>query len=187
MGLALTLSLPAVVWGQTPHPGSPAKNQSPSAGKAEKGKPTIDTAKAEQVTVSGCLVAPGTDTGPYKLTHATPAVVMKDKGMADAKTKKDAGHKEASAKETMKEAGTSADSLISYELVGAGSDLKPHVGHKVEVTGTVHHDKTTVDKSAQTTPATGQSTQADQKMPKSAMKPLKVNVTSVKMISATCP
>ncbi len=107
--------------------------------------------------------------------------------MADPKTKKDASHKDANAKETMKESGASADSLISYELVGAGSDLKPHVGHKVEVTGIVHHDQATADKSAQTTPATGQSTQADQKMPKSAMKPVKVNVTSVTMISVTCP
>ncbi len=61
MALALMLSLPAGVWGQTPHPGSPAKTQNPSAAKAEKGKPAIDTTKAGQVTVSGCLVAPGTD------------------------------------------------------------------------------------------------------------------------------
>jgi hypothetical protein len=193
MSLALTLNISGGAWGMAPPPDSPARSHAPSATKADKEKRAVDTEKEKtgvdtmkaEVTLSGCLVGPGAGAGPYKLTHATPIGAVKENATAHGKTKKDASQKEASAKETMK--GASADAGISYELVGAGSDLKPHVGHRVEVTGTVHHDQGTVDKSSPGTPATGQSTQADQRMAKSGMKPEKVNVTSVKMISATCP
>jgi hypothetical protein len=69
--------------------------------------------------------------------------------------------------------------VISYELVG-GTNLKAHVGHKVEVTGTMAK----MDAGAMA--KTG--TMAKDKMPSDQdMQSMKLNVASVKMVSATCP
>ena len=66
----------------------------------------------------------------------------------------------------------------SYELMGG--DLKAHVGHKVEITGMMAHDK-----------MMGKDKMAKDKMPKDHMTMSDMhgalNVKSVKMISATCP
>ena len=62
--------------------------------------------------------------------------------------------------------------MMSYTLVGA--DLKAHIGHKVEVTGTMSSDKSS------------KSTAEIKGMP--GMKLVgTLNVKSVKMVSATCP
>jgi hypothetical protein len=59
--------------------------------------------------------------------------------------------------------------MTSYTLVGA--DLKAHLGHKVEVTGTISSDKTSTDIAG---------------VP--GMKIVgTLNVKSVKMVSKTCP
>jgi hypothetical protein len=61
----------------------------------------------------------------------------------------------------------------SYDLTPrAGVDLKPHVGHKVEITGTP-------DMAKSTSPSTGAA----------AGKPAmaKLTVTNLKMVSASCP
>jgi hypothetical protein len=72
--------------------------------------------------------------------------------------------------------------VASYALMGG--ELKPHVGHKVAVTGTMDAKS-----------AMGKSGMAKDTMPKETMgkdtmakdKAMTVNVKSVKMIAATCP
>ena len=62
--------------------------------------------------------------------------------------------------------------MLSYALTGA--DLKAHLGHKVEVTGTITSDSTSKE------------TSAIKGMP--GMKPAgTLNVKSVKMVAETCP
>ena len=203
MCLILMLSLPEKSRGQTPSPGSRANTNTTSPAV----KSAHDAATG-QITVSGCL-QPATGTGPYTLTYGTQSGAV-NKGVADPQLKTDTGRKGESTgettKETIKEAAMPTDYRISYELVGAAGDLKPHVGHKVEVTGSVskadlemmdrvkkdrvmkdrsQQDPTQVDNSA--APQTSQSTQADQKMAESAIKPVRLNVTSLKHVSPTCP
>jgi len=61
--------------------------------------------------------------------------------------------------------------MLSYALIGA--DLKAHLGHKVEVTGTITSDRTSTD------------TTATKGIP--GMKPAgTLNVKSVKMVAETC-
>jgi hypothetical protein len=196
--LALVLSLPGDAGGQTPAPGSPAKTPAPGSSASAS-----SASATGQVTVSGCL-EPGPSNGPYRLTHAMPAGAA-NKGIADPQLKTDASKKEAGATGTTKEGAMPADSRLSYELVGAAGDLKPHVGHRIEVTGSVSKadlemmDRVMKDRAMKdrkqpestkvdgTPPQTEQSTQADQKMPESAIKPVKLNVTSLKHVSPTCP
>ena len=128
--------------------------------------------KDGQMTVSGCVTA-GKDAGQFMLTNA----MMMGGGMMN----KDSMDKDSMNKDSMKP-GMSGDHMMSYELVG-GTNLKAHMGHKVEVMGSMskmdmeHMGKMgKMDKMAQ-----------DKAMSDKDMKAMKLNVSSVKMISATCP
>ena len=99
------------------------------------------------VTVTGC-VAEGTMADHYMLNNAT-----------------------VSADGMMKNDAMSADHPTSYAL--SGGDLKPHVGHKVEVTGTISKMGHTKDKMSP--------------MAESAPKEPTLKVKTVKMLSSTCP
>jgi hypothetical protein len=75
-------------------------------------------------------------------------------------------------KPTTPTAAPAAGKGTSYMLMGGG-DLKPHVGHKVEIVGSV--DKKMA--APPTTPPAG----------KEPMSAGTLNVTSLKMVSTTCP
>lgn len=125
-----------------------AQSASASAAQAEK---KLDT----PVTVTGCVAA-GAVTGQYTLTNATLAPAEMDK-MPPATDKMSAP-------------------AMSYTLKG-GDDLKPHLGHKMQVTGTLAKP----DMSKEKMPTT-ETPKADKMMTGGTL-----NVTSVKMVSATCP
>ena len=115
------------------------------------------------VTVTGCVTA-GAMAGDFTLTHAMPV----DSKMMD-KDKMDSDKGRTMPMDKGKMAG---EHMMSFALKG-GTDLKAHLGHKIEVKGTT--DKPMSDMK----PMTG--------MDDKAMKPMVLTVTSVKMISATCP
>jgi len=104
-------------------------------------------AAAGAITVSGC-VAPGTGADQFQLTNASMGSAAADK------------EKAATDKPKM--------GLATYNLVG-GTNLKAHVGHRVEVTGTLAKP----DPSAKPAGADA---------PRGTL-----NVTNVKMVSSTCP
>ena len=112
---------------------------------------------AHVITATGC-VAMGAGAGEFTLTNATLMPAAAEKAGPPAKGKTDADH------------------AMSYLLLGTTSDLKAHVGHKVTVTGT--HIKPEFSK---TTPPSERD---------KASRPMSggtLNVTSVKMVSSTCP
>ena len=117
---------------------------------AQSGGAMADDKMAKQsptVTVTGC-VAEGTMAGHYLLNNAM-----------------------VSTGEMMKNDAMRADHPATFAL--QGGDLKPHVGHKVEVTGTIskagHMDK---DKMSP--------------MAESAPKAATLKVKTVKMLASTC-
>ena len=113
------------------------------------------------MTVSGCVAA-GKDAGGYMLTNAM---------MMGAATDKD-----HTANPAM-----SGGHMMSYELVGG--DVKAHMGHKVEVTGTM--SKMDMDRMGKMDKMDKMA--KDKAMSDKAMKAMQLKVTSVKMIAATCP
>jgi hypothetical protein len=144
------------------------------------------------VTVTGC-VATGTQAGQYVLTNA--AVVPDAKPVATG-----------TSGAAVVESPTSMESTTSYAL--KGGDLKAHVGHKVEVTGTTWQANagakeitaspaTPSPDAATATPSTPTATatpspdaatatpQAATTAPSTPRATLEVN--SVNMISTTCP
>ncbi len=123
-------------------------------------KPTMDGA---QMTVSGCVAA-GKEPGQFMLTNAMTGDTAKR--MPD--------------KDKMTTPGMGGAHMMSYELVG-GTNLKAHMGHKIEVVGSM--SKMDMDHMAKMDKTTGK----DKAMSDADMKAMKLNVSSVKMISATCP
>ena len=124
-----------------------AQSASAPAGQAEK---KMDTA----VTATGCVAA-GAVTGQYTLTDATLAPSAMDE-MPPATDKMSAP-------------------AATYTLKG-GDDLKPHLGHKVQVTGTLAKPEMSKEKMPTT-----DAPKADKMITGT------LNVTAVKMVSATCP
>ena len=126
---------------------------------AQSGGAMADDKMAKQsptVTVTGC-VAEGTMADHYMLNNAT-----------------------VSTGEMMKNDAMSADHPASFAL--SGGDLKPHVGHKVEVTGTIMG---TVPRERK-----GDSPQTEKDkmspMAESAPKAATLKVKTVKMLASTC-
>lgn len=119
---------------------------------------SAQTAK-DQMSVSGCVTA-AKDAGQYMLTNAmmTGGVMAKDTA-----TKPAVGHQ-----------------MMSYALVG--ENLSAHMGHRVEVMGTM--SKTDMDAMAKMEKMSKMD--RDKMMAGKDMKAMTLNVTSIKMISATC-
>lgn len=107
---------------------------------------------AKPTTIVGCVAQ---SRGGYRLDHA---IISTD---TDADTQQRPST-EASA----------TPKMLSYLLIGG--DVKAHLGHKVEVTGTVTSDKTSKDS-------------ADVKATPGMTLAGTLNVKSLKMVSATCP
>ena len=128
-----------------------ASQQNMPADKAQK-PAAADKGGTKPSTITGCVAESGTV---YRLDHAMVAV--------DIDT------------DTQNRPGTEANAtpkMMSYILMGG--DVKAHVGHKVEVTGTMSSDKTSKENAA-IKRAPGMELSGT------------LNVKSVKMISAMCP
>lgn len=155
MSFAIACSVAAVIAQSYP-------TTAPDKGQMDK--------KDGTVTVTGC-VAQGDTEGQYKLTNAM---------VSDATTK----DKEKTSSEAATPAGTSgakpdAGMTISYDLVG-GDNLKAHLGHKIEVTGTTD-PMHKIDKMSDT------GKMDKDKMAHKDMKGGKLTLKSFKMLSAVCP
>jgi hypothetical protein len=129
---------------------TPSSSQAPQAGK--------------QVTLSGCIEKAPTEAGASAAT-ATPAFILANAAPAAS------GSSSGSASGTVGTSG-GAKPAAKYRLDADAAKLTPHVGHKVEITGTVD------EMSSSATPPSGATAS-------SAAGP-KLKVDSVKMIAATC-
>lgn len=141
--------------------------QTPPAGGAQTPPTTGTSAAASTVTVTGCLA---------RADEAAPTGTAGTAGAAMGATKfvlKTAGGAAAAGTATAGTTGTAkAGTASSYRLDAADAKLSPHVGHQIEVTGTV--EKMPAGASAEAGAAA------------SAPMAPKLKVESVKMISANC-
>ena len=143
----LMVVIPAVCVAALPaHAGQ--QNISASSGQ----KPATDRDTAKPITVTGCVAQSG---AVYRLDHAIVGVDT------DVDTQNRPATEARATPETM-----------SYALIG--TDVKAHLGHKVEVTGTMSGNKPSKD-------AAGTKTAPGTKLVGT------LNVKSVKMVANTCP
>ena len=169
----------------------PVTNDPLTQGQKDKGQTeTSQTDKGQMdakgmmkdgsIALSGCVTA-GQTAGTYMLTNAMMTNSMMNKGMMNDKARMDAKAKTADkAGMDQMSKGMSHEAMMSYELVG--SNLSEHVGHKVEVIATM--SKMDLDRMA--TMDKMDSVARNKMMADKAMKAMRLNVTSLKMISATC-
>jgi hypothetical protein len=145
-----------------------------SAGVAMAQAPAYDKPQADKkiaensVIVTGC-VADKNAGGQYLLTNAV-------KSGATAATATTAPPAAAATGTT---GTTSVPPALSFELWG-GENLQAHLGHKVEITGTM--DKADIDKIGKP-----EEKKAEMATSEKDVKALKLKVTAVKMIAAVCP
>jgi hypothetical protein len=128
------------------------------------------TSAPKSITVTGCVQQAAKSATGTSGTAGTPAEPAESTTMAgEAKFVLTNTMASASASSTAGTAGTSDSASVAseYRLTGDDAKLSPHVGHKVEITGTPA-------KSMSGAPSSGASAP-------------KLKVESVKMVSATCP
>jgi hypothetical protein len=153
--------------------------------------PSTTTSKAmdntaDKITVTGCLQegsrsstgttsSASTTSGTYILANATT-------GSGSASTTAGTTSSPTTAGTTGTTGATTAGSTapVSYVLDGRDSDLKNHVGHRIEVSGTLD----TPDRAAASPTSTTTSGSASSRMDTSAPR---LKVSSVRMIAAECP
>lgn len=143
---------------------------SAQSGAADRSQTDKRMMKDGEMTVSGCVSA-GKESGQYMLTNA-----MMMGGMMDKETM----GKDTMGKDKMKE--PTGGHMMSYELVG--DDLKAHVGHRVEVTGTM--SRMDMDRMKKMQQMDKMDKDKMQQMSDKDMKPMKLNVKSLKMVSSSC-
>jgi hypothetical protein len=152
--------------------------QSTSSSTSSTSRQSSSTA-ADHITVTGCLQrdtmgSPAGATGTSGSTSASTSAsgFVLNVSPSSSSTGSTAGGTTAGGTT----AGTSGTSASSYKLDSDDAKLSPHVGHKVEITGTL--DKA-MSSSSSTAPS-GSTSSAS-----SSMSP-KLKVDSVRMIASSC-
>jgi hypothetical protein len=145
---------------------------------------------AKKVTFSGCIERAPSESGSTASTSASPAFILANASPAASGSGSASGSTSPSGS-----VGTSgaAKAAAKYRLEADASKLSPHVGHKVEITGTVEEQSgsgssrsgtTTSGTTTSGTTASGTTTSGTSSA--SAMDAPKLKVDSVKMVSSTC-
>lgn len=196
--IAGTIALTASVGAQTP---------------ADQARPYDSKMEAKTVTLTGCLakgtgadayilsdavVSPttaasstatttSTATQPTSTSQATPSTPPAPGTMSNPPSTTTPAATGTSGKSDMKMATPGAWAIMST----SGVDLTPHVGHKVELTGTTSDlvDMAHGSMKAPDSSATPDTTKTDATMKSdmhAAGSPKRLNVQSLKMVSATC-
>ena len=151
--------------------------QYPEQKPADKQSPAKS---AQSVTISGC-VKEGDTANSFFLTNVDPNALTAHHGSGATGT---AGTPPAPAGSSATAPATTTVALIS----SADIDLKKHVGHKVEVSGTIAPTKAEPGTGAAGTAGTPSSdtTAREAGKDKAGMHAHKLNVRSIKHVSETC-
>ena len=156
----------------SPNPSAPPATQQPRTGADTQQPPTGSaqsaprSAAANTITVEGCIQRSASASATAGAA-GTAGSASSDSGFILASAMKPAGTSGSSA-------SSSAPIASSYKLDADASKLTPHVGHKVEISGTVQAS------SSSSSSASGSASSSSA----SAAPTLKVD--NVKMIAATC-
>jgi len=146
----------------------------------------------DQVTVTGCLqdnshssttAASSTSTtgGDYTLVNATMGKAESTSTTATSSTTAGATTAATTGTTGSTASDTTRRGQVSYALEGSGSELKSHVGHRIEVTGTLEENHAPSASSTATSTTTSGS--ASSRMNSA---PERLKVSSVRMIAPDC-
>jgi hypothetical protein len=174
---ALTVGFAAVVMAQNPPSQAPPQNSTPPGSQSTR---STQSSSARMMTITGCLQrgsdsATGTSGSASSSRSASSGdFILTNASMGAASASSTAGTTGSSSASSQARSASGAGT--QYRLDADASKLTPHVGHKVEVTGTL-------DSSA----SPGASSAAGSSTSTAAMSAPRLKVDSVKMVSSTCP
>jgi peptidoglycan DL-endopeptidase CwlO len=145
---------------------------------AQTTSPSQTSSSSDKVTVTGCVQrAASMPTGTSgAASSATEKFILSNAMSSDSS--KSAGATTGTSGTTASSSTKASATASSYRLDADDSKLTAHVGHKVEVTGTIESDSSTAAASASGS-TSGTSASATSSAPK-------LKVDSVKMIASTC-
>jgi hypothetical protein len=152
---------------------------------AQTQPPASSSTQDRTVTVVGCLAAAdkpsgtatsgttGTGTPPSTSASAAESFILKN-------AKPSPPSPATGTTGTATPPSTSASATgTTYKLSGSAAELKPHLGHQIEITGTIPSASSATG-TGTTPPATPPSSGSSANQPE-------LRVRSVKMVSSTCP
>ena len=150
-----------------------------TAGQTTPQPPSSSQSAANQITVTGCVQRAPAMPSSTATTGTTGAATSSEASfiLANAAV---SGSASAASSTATSPTGTSGSAAAptSYKLDADASKLSAHVGHKVEITGSL--DKETSRASSSTSSAAGTTTSTS-----TSMSP-KLKVDTVRMIAASC-
>src|SRR5262245_26307426 len=142
---------------------------------AQDPPPSSQSAAPKTITVSGCVQrAQATPTGTTGSTSSASA--SEPKFILTNATAGGSSSSSATAGTTGTASRSGASAASEYRLDASDAKLSPHVGHKVEITGTLD----SASPSASTSSTSSASSSSSSNAPK-------LKVDDVKMVAATCP
>ena len=144
--------------------------QTPTTPSTSSSQSTTTTASGQPVTITGC-VSPDTTSDPAASTMTNQRFILSNvQPPAGAST-----------------AALSGNTTVTSYMLAPGADvnLSQHRNHKVQITGTIDSSSTTRTSSS-TSPSTTPSTPSSSTQSSTASAPT-FRVTSIKMLSETCP
>jgi hypothetical protein len=143
-----------------------------AAGLFAQSSQTPQSTAPQKISVTGCIQrAEGGSTGTSGTTGATPSASKSETKFALTNATMSTSAGTSGTAGTAGTAQPSTSVASEYRLDAADAKLTPHVGHKVEISGTVEQPSST----------------ATQPPAASAANAPKLKVDNVKMISSTCP
>lgn len=158
--------------------GLSAQTPYPQTEKQQPDKKATDTRTSKTVTISGCL-REGDEPNTYVLTNVDASALPPQRGTTPS--------------ETAGTAGAAPAATTTVRLIGSSDiNLKPHVGHKVEVTGMLVPQgegaakRPTGTAGSTPTETTSDTTARERGKDKGAAGELRLNVRSLKHVSETC-
>jgi hypothetical protein len=154
----------AVLSAQTPTtPTTPSTSSSQATTTSESGQP---------MTITGCI-SPDTTSKPGASTMTNQRFILSNVQPPAGAT-------------TAAQSGNTA--VTSYILApGADVSLSQHLNHKVQITGTVDASRTTTSSSSSTSPSTASPSTTSSATQSSTASSPTFRVTSVKILSESCP
>ena len=152
---------------------------------------TMDKSR-DQITVTGCLQessrnstattsSTSTTAGDYTLANATIGKSASSSTTASSTTTAETTTAATTGTTGSTATDTTRPGQASYTLDGSASELKSHVGHRIEVSGTLenNHDPSASSTATSTTTSAAASSRMESG-------PQRIKVSSVRMIAADC-
>jgi hypothetical protein len=183
--LSTALALGATASAQQPGANQPARNDGVTTPADYEQTNTKNPAAEGSITLTGCVDR--ANDGTYELKNARNESAATG-GAASASTPTGTSGTATGTTGTTgtNSTGATGNGMPSTWVLKSTTDLAPHVGHQVQITGRTSSSSTTASNTPDATTSSQTTTTTSAKMKDAGQKVSSVDVQSVRMISSSC-